>query len=267
MIFPFRDNVPTTRFPFVTYTIVGVNVLLFFWLGGQEPTRQAEILARRRFVPKRVAQLFDPQVKVTVDLTPRAEQMFLPVRPLRKRVIQLPADRGEILTSFITTLFLHGSLLHLGGNMWFLLIFGNNVEDRLGHFLFLGFYFLGGLIATFSHWGFAAQSSVPVIGASGAVAAALGAYAVAFPTASVRCVVFLFILITVVDLPALLVLGFWFVEQLLEGLGAIRLGMNGGVAWWAHIGGFLAGMLLMPLLTAMQNAVAGSGEEDWPVSW
>jgi membrane associated rhomboid family serine protease len=132
--------------------------------------------------------------------------------------------------------------------MWFLWIFGNNVEDRLGHSLYAAFYLGGGVLANLCHWWSDPQSEVPVIGASGAVATVLGAYAVTWPWAHIRCLVVLVIFITVVQLPALAVLGFWFLTQVLEASRQVKIGLQGGVAFWAHIGGFLAGMVLMPLV-------------------
>jgi membrane associated rhomboid family serine protease len=132
------------------------------------------------------------------------------------------------------------------------------VEDRLGHFVFLCFYLLGGLIATACHWAYDPHSAMPVIGASGAVSAVLGAYIVTWPHARIKTLVFLLLFISIIELPAVFVLGFWFLTQLAEAIGLIPMLMRGGakvaepssVAWWAHIGGFAAGLLLMPLLSA-----------------
>jgi membrane associated rhomboid family serine protease len=145
-------------------------------------------------------------------------------------------------------MFLHGGWMHLLSNMWFLWLFGNNVEDRLGHVVYLVFYLLGGLAALFCHWLTDPASAVPVIGASGAVAAVLGAYAITFPFARIRTLVFLLVFVTIVDLPALLVLGVWFLGQLLEARASLNLEVDGGVAFMAHVGGFVAGLILMPLL-------------------
>jgi membrane associated rhomboid family serine protease len=141
--------------------------------------------------------------------------------------------------------------MHLLSNMWFLWLFGNNVEDRLGAFFYLFLYLLGGLIASAMHWAIDPTSTIPVIGASGAIAAVLGAYAVTWPWARVSCLVVLVVFVTIIDVPALLVLGVWFVAQVLSGQEALRHAGGGGVAWWAHVGGFLAGMALMPPLNAM----------------
>ena len=131
-------------------------------------------------------------------------------------------------------------------NMWFLWVFGNNIEDRLGSFMFVVYYLLGGMVGTACQWAFDPLSAVPVIGASGAVATVLGGYAITYPKAVVKTLVF-FGLILILDLPALLVLGVWFVVQTLQGLGILP-SMGSPVAFWAHIGGFLAGIVLMPIM-------------------
>ena len=132
--------------------------------------------------------------------------------------------------------------------MWFLLIFGDNIEDRLGHALFAVFYLVGGLAATAFHWAIDPASTMPIIGASGAIAAVLGGYAVTYPHARIRTLIIM-IFVTVIELPAYLFLIFWFGVQLFSGLGAMGGQMDGGVAWWAHVGGFIAGAAAMPLLS------------------
>lgn len=249
MFFPFHDDNPTVRTPVVTYVLVAVNVLVFLLTVGFS-TRDQQLLAYQHgFVPARIGQLV------------RAQPIAVPVRalavdPLGQQVVverrlELPPARGSILLSLLTCMFLHGGWFHLLGNMWFLWIFGNNVEDRLGRVAYLLFYLGGGLVASGSHWLVDPTSTVPVIGASGAVATILGAYAVTWPWARVRTLVFLLIFVTVMDIPALLVLGVWFLGQILA--GAQQFHQIGGVAWWAHIGGFVTGYLLMPLLDRALN--------------
>jgi membrane associated rhomboid family serine protease len=144
-------------------------------------------------------------------------------------------------------MFLHGGWLHIGGNMLFLWVFGNNVEDRLGRMLFIAFYLLGGVAASALQLAFDPSSAVPSLGASGAVAAVLGAYLVMFPRARVVTLVILFFFITAVELPAVLVLGAWFVLQLFSGVGGLGAQVNGGVAYWAHVGGFVFGLAVTAL--------------------
>ena len=262
-MFPFHDNNPTVRTPFVTVTLVVLNVLAFLWLislpdGGARES----LIVRRGFVPARLAQLSNPNQVVVVDLDKPEREDIPQIRHAPAVQIILPPDRGDVLASLITTMFLHGGWMHLIGNMWFLWLFGNNIEDRLGHFVFFCFYLVGGLFATFCHWAHDPASTIPVIGASGAVSAVLGAYAVTFPTARVKCLIFLFIFVTIIELPALAVLGIWFVTQLLDALGSVHLGLDGGVAWWAHVGGFVSGCVLMPLLSAGAPPPGGAWHEE-----
>ncbi|HET9757738.1 MAG TPA: rhomboid family intramembrane serine protease [Candidatus Limnocylindrales bacterium] len=146
--------------------------------------------------------------------------------------------------TLITSQFLHGSLLHIGGNMLYLWIFGNNIEDRFGSLRFLVFYLVGGVVAALAQVAIAPTSTIPTIGASGAIAATLGAYLVLFPRARVTTAIFLVFFFQLIDIPAALVLGFWFFLQLLDGLGSLGVSNStevGGVAFFAHIGGFIFG--------------------------
>ncbi len=155
---------------------------------------------------------------------------------------QVCGERSVLFTLF-SSMFLHGGLVHLGGNMLFLWVFGNNVEDRMGHPLFLLFYLAGGTVATYAHVLTDTSSAVPLIGASGAIAAVLGAYLVMYPRARILTLV-MFFFITFVELPAVVVLGFWFVLQAFQGAASLGTASPGGVAWFAHIGGFLFGLVV-----------------------
>jgi len=145
--------------------------------------------------------------------------------------------------TLITSQFLHGGVLHVGGNMLYLWIFGDNVEDRLGHVRFLFFYLFAGIAAALLQIFFNPFSTVPMIGASGAIAGVMGAYFVLYPQSRVLTVVFLLIIFDVVEIPAIFFLGIWFVMQLLNGVGSIGVSMGGGTAFWAHVGGFVVGVL------------------------
>lgn len=249
MLLPLRDNNPTLRWPYVTLVLIAVNLIVFIWLLQQPDQRQQLVVAHYGFVPKRIAQLSNPALKVMVPVERQAAAPWGQVGAVQK--IELKAVPEQIYLSAFTAMFLHGGWLHVIGNMWFLWVFGNNVEDRLGHFVFLAFYLVGGLIATLCYAAFEPSSTMPMIGASGAVAAVLGAYAITWPWAKVRTLVFLLI-IFIWDLPALVVLGFWFLGELLEAIGAMHMAANAGepgVAFWAHVGGFVAGMVLMPMLS------------------
>ncbi len=247
-MFPFADNNPTHRTAFVTYAIILANVLSFLWVGRLNEQDQVIATVKYGFIPARVAQLRDPELVVDVPVGQELVERAGAVPAKKVVAIRVLPDSGDIYRSVFTCMFLHGGWMHLIGNMWFLFIFGNNIEDRLGHVVYLVFYLLGGLAATAAHWATDPSSAIPVIGASGAVAAVLGAYAVTYPFARVHTLIFLFIFITVIDLPALAVLGFWFLGQLLEYVGTLRMNVNGGVAFAAHIGGFVVGAVLMPLL-------------------
>jgi membrane associated rhomboid family serine protease len=210
MFIPLRDDNPTSRFPVVTIGLISVNLLVFFLQAFSPEGLQ---LAAIRFgtIPFEITHL-------------RSLDQALRVPPLM---------------ALFTSMFVHGSLFHLLGNMLYLWIFGNNIEDYLGSFRFLLFYFICGLSASLSQVAAMPNLKVPMIGASGAVAGVLGAYWILFPRARVMTFLFLFFYITVVPIPAGIVLGIWFFAQILN------IGMGGGVAWFAHIGGFLAGLALV----------------------
>ena len=220
MLLPLKDNNPTRRFPYVTVALIVANVLVFIW---------------QQFT------IFDGGVPLTVRLAMVPYELTHMVDEFPRSAIPIP------LTPF-TSMFLHAGLWHLGGNMLYLWIFGNNVEDELGRVRFTVFYFLSGLVAAGAHILTAPDSTVPVIGASGAVAGVLGAYAVIFPRARVLVVVFLLFFIRLFWLPAVFVLGFWFVLQVIYGLPSLGMAEGGGTAWFAHIGGFLMGMLWAAVL-------------------
>jgi len=215
-VLPIRDNVPTRTFPVVTVTLIAINVAV--WLLYQLPNldRSVHDLA------------FHP-----CEVNGSCQQI----------------DKGWPLTA-ITSMFMHGSWLHLGGNMLFLWIFGNNVEDAMGRLRFLVFYFLGGIAATTLqtfvtfHWGSPGDTMVPNLGASGASSAVLGAYLVLLPSASVLTLVFYLL----IEIPAILFLGIWFVFQLWQGGYAVtHPESGGGVAFFAHVGGFAFGLLTVRL--------------------
>jgi membrane associated rhomboid family serine protease len=155
-----------------------------------------------------------------------------------------------LLIPFVTSIFLHGGWFHVIGNMWYLWIFGDNIEDRLGHFTFLIFYLLCGIGAGVVHTILNINSAIPSVGASGAIAGVLGAYIVSYPFARVLTLVPIFVFVQIIEIPALIVLGFWFVAQFFNGTAALAYSAaadTGGVAWWAHVGGFVIGMFVINL--------------------
>lgn len=253
MLFPFRDNVPAQHTPLATYGLIAINAAVFVSMLRLPEEKRDELVFRRGFIPARIGQLFHGRV-LEVEM-PR-DQVIAPDGQIELLVeqIRIAPDPRQTLATVITSMFLHGGWLHLLGNMWLLWIFGDNVEDRLGPALYLMLYLGGGTVALACQWAVAPHSTIPVIGASGAVSAILGAYAVTWPFARVQTLVFLLFFVTIIELPALLVLGFWFFGQLLaatQSLSLRDLGYQGGVAFWAHVGGFLAGLLAMPSLNDM----------------
>jgi membrane associated rhomboid family serine protease len=239
---PVRDNIPTSRTAYVTYAIIAANVLVyFFWQRGGLTLGDPNS-------PHYICQLQD-YAAIPKEIThPGGDQVMI--------AQGCPQDptANPYLTIF-TAMFMHGGLLHLGGNMLFLYIFGNNVEDSMGPVKFLLFYLLGGVAALALQVVIDPSSTVPTLGASGAIAAVLGGYIVLFPRAKVVTVIFIVFFFTILELPALLVLGFWFAEQAVMGYFDLAqpTGGGGGVAYFAHIGGFAFGLLAVRVLANKQR--------------
>jgi len=229
---PFRDENPVRTFPLVVVALIAANTVVFLYQTFLPLPEQILFIYTHAAIPAvllgkaQLAQVLPHEVRTAAILS------------------DLPAVQLQPtwLTIF-TAMFLHGGFLHLGGNMLYLWIFGNNVEDALGHFRFIFFYFLCGLVAAGAQILMSLNSPAPMIGASGAIAGVLGAYYMKFPRARVQCLVFLFFFVTVVMLPAGLVLMLWFLLQVLQSLQAQS--PQGGVAVFAHIGGFIAGWALV----------------------
>jgi membrane associated rhomboid family serine protease len=257
-MFPYADNNPTKRPSYITWALMLINTIIFLVSLQLTPEQLFEVHAHRGFIPARMAQLQNPQLVIILPAE-KVQRLgdFLLLIPAELRLMP---DRGEICLSLFTSLFMHGSWLHLLGNMLFLMIFGNNIEDRLGHGRFLFFYLIGGVFASLCHWLTNIGSPVPTIGASGAVAAIMGAYMVTWPRARIKTLLPLGFILIPIELPALIVLGFWFGGQLIEGLKLWRLELGGGVAFWAHIGGFAFGALLMLLVNRWGNPEGESPE-------
>ncbi len=219
-MFPIRDDQPRYSVPYVNWFLIGLNILIFLFEASLNP-RALQVLATQfGMVPSHVAAFLAGSPKYSLP---------------------------EIVLPFFTSMFLHGGWMHVLSNMWFLYIFGDNVEDYLGHFEYLVFYVLSGLIAMGTQVVIYLHSSVPTVGASGAIAGVLGAYFVLYPRARVLTWIF----IVVVYLPAWVMLGYWFVLQFLAGTASLQLAQAGrdagGVAVWAHVGGFIAGVVMIKL--------------------
>jgi membrane associated rhomboid family serine protease len=225
---PLKDDVPSKSFPLVTVALIVANVLVFLYEFSLGPHLESFIRSWGA-TPAFFAQMLGG----TEVVNPLGD----PVRPL------VP----PFLTLF-TSMFLHGGWMHLIGNMWYLWIFGDNVEDAMGKFRFIVFYLLTGLVAGLAQIFISPHSTIPALGASGAIAGVLGAYLILYPKARVLTIIPLGWYIQTVRLPALLVLGLWFVIQLFYGLASLPgAGQTGGVAFFAHIGGFVAGLVLVKL--------------------
>lgn len=221
MFFPLKDENPTKQFSYMTLLMIILNCLIFFiHLAGGRYYR-ALMATKFGVVPFEIVNV--------VDLNPKV--------------------LGGPYITLITSQFLHGGLLHLLGNMWFLWIFGNNIEDIVGHYRFIFFYLLGGVAAALLQVLVTADSTIPIIGASGAVSAVLGAYVLKFPRARVRTLMFIFIFVTIINVPAAAFIGIWFFMQVLYSL----LGPLSNVAWFAHIGGFLFGLAFIKIFEKRQK--------------
>ena len=228
---PLRDRNPIKITPYVTYGLMGLNIAVFLY----------EV----NLSPPELETLFRSYAVVPSDLTASFRGIYAdtPIPP--------------ILTLF-TAQFLHGGILHLGGNMLYLWIFGNNLEEVLGRIRFLLFYLACGALASLAQWFFSASSEIPSLGASGAIAGIMGAYVLRFPQAEILTLLPLFIIWTTVRIPAVFFLGFWFVQQAFYGFASLgtasSIGMeSGGVAYWAHAGGFVFGAILGPMLGLLED--------------
>lgn len=221
MLLPLYDENPTNSFPLFNFFLIAVNVLIFFWEISIGPQALQQVIANYGFVPKNLTdavtagRLMDP----------------------------------AYITIF-TSMFLHGGFVHIFGNMLYLWIFGNNVEDRFGHIRYLLFYIFAGIAGVLGQTLIDPYSTIPGIGASGAIAGVLGGYLLMFPKARVVTIIPIFFFLQLIRLPAVIVLGFWIFVQFISGVASITQAPQqvGGVAWFAHIGGFLGGVLLTLLL-------------------
>jgi membrane associated rhomboid family serine protease len=238
-VIPLKDDIPTRRFPVLTVAIIVICCAVYFlfeqglWdLGTTGNERVVEYGA----IPYEVTHPGDECGTTTGSAV---------VCEGQPGVAGTAPDQAPWWVTVFTSMFMHGSLLHLGGNMLFLWIFGNNIEDSMSRWRFVVFYVLGGLAALALQVVTDPDSAVPTVGASGAIAAVLGAYAILYPRARVVTLIFIIIIFTVVQLPALVVLGLWFLLQLLPAFSQPLGESGGGVAYFAHIGGFLFGLLLI----------------------
>jgi membrane associated rhomboid family serine protease len=256
-MFPIKDNIPLSRFPLVTVALVAINVVAYLlairhggsFFGGPSDS----VTMRYGAIPY---ELTHPSSHCGLVTVPSIEgaQRAVACQGMHGVGGSPPAQPATWETVF-TSMFLHGSFLHIFGNMLFLAIFGPTVEDTVGRPRFIAFYLAGGLIALAAQVLVDPSSTAPTLGASGAIAAVLGAYLVLYPRARVLSLVFIVFLVTIVEVPALVLLGFWFLEQLYFGLAGLASPIGGeGVAYFAHIGGFVFGLLAIRLIARRGGA-------------
>jgi membrane associated rhomboid family serine protease len=240
---PIKDDIPTRTFPFITVAIIVICCVVYFFfeegLWGLGETGNERVIEYGA-IPYEITHPGE-------ECAESAGQIVCEGQP---GVVGTAPDQAPWWVTLFTSMFMHGSLLHLAGNMLFLWIFGNNIEDSMSKLRFIAFYLLGGLAALAAQTLVEPSAAVPTVGASGAIAAVLGGYALLYPHARVITVVFIVIFFTIIELPAMLVLGFWVLTQVLLGasdLGSQTAGGEGGVAYFAHIGGFVFGLIAIKL--------------------
>lgn len=244
-MFPYRDDNPTLRTPVVTFLIIAANAAVWVLVQGMgtEPALPRSV-CELGLIPGEFLHRLPPGYSV-------------PLGPGIRCVLGV----GETWYTPLTSMFLHGGWFHLIGNMWFLWVFGNNVEDSMGRGRFAVFYLLCGLAAAATQMLLSPRSPIPMVGASGAISGVMGAYVILYPFVRVHMLVILVVFITRIVVPAYLMLGYWFLIQLLG--GAATFGGEGGVAFWAHVGGFIAGAVLVfpfrdPILVAQHRRLAST---------
>jgi membrane associated rhomboid family serine protease len=279
---PLKDNIPTARFPVVTVALILINVAVFIWQStySTDPELSAPPIEYGSInqsaleygaIPYRITHpsetedcsiggVGDPgsvELGVVCPGTEdyvRAEQLALDNPGTGLDLV--PLEQAVWFVTLITSMFMHGGILHIVGNLLFLWVFGNNIEDALGRFKFLLFYLVAGIVAMYSQAALDPGSTVPTIGASGAVAGVLGAYALLHPAARVLTLIFIIFFVTLVEIPALILLAIWFVLQFVPALGQVatpEVGGGEGIAYFAHVGGFLFGLATIKLLARRRS--------------
>ena len=246
-MFPYHDENITLRTPIITLLVIALNVLT--WLvveGAGSPLALARAVCDLGLIPGELTLALPPGTRF----------------PMGDGLLCL-TDPGRQVSHVFTHMFLHGGWMHLLGNMWFLWLFGNNVEDSMGRARFIVFYLACGVVAALGQVAISPRSGIPMVGASGAISGVMGAYLVLYPRVRVHCLVFLGFFITSISLPAWTMLLYWIGLQFVSGLsGLVSTAESGGVAFWAHVGGFVAGMVLVKLF-ANHEMVREHREGDW----
>jgi len=259
-VIPFRDNIPSRRTPVFTVLLIAANVAVFLVEAAMNLSARQRLIERFGVIPYKFKIAGrGPHVVEVREQRPVQVGPFVRIDEV-VREVHFKGTWAAAIVPLFTSMFMHGGWMHVIGNMWFLWLFGDNVEDRLGRGRFLILYIVSGLIAGLTqvlvNWG----EVVPIIGASGAVAGILGAYMVSYPYARILTLVpFFYFFWPVVELPAITFLGFWFLMQFFQGTAALAGASAAGVAWWAHMGGFVAGIILVGLLAPVPHGRRGPG--------
>lgn len=230
---PIKDENPIKITPYITYALIIVNISVFIYQLSLSEYQLQEFFQNYAVIPRQLTATFEGK---------------------------LSSDSIPELVTLITCQFLHGGFLHVGFNMLYLWIFGNNIEEELGHIKFLLFYLTCGALAALAQWFFASSSTIPSIGASGAIAGVMGAYILRFPTAEILLILPLGFIFIPFRIPAYAFLGFWFLQQAFNGILSLDANMNigmegGGIAYWAHAGGFIVGIILAPILGLFRRKI------------
>ena len=290
---PLKDNIPTDRFPVVTVVLIAINVAVFIWQLSFPTEPQLDRIGFSEIdqssleygaIPYRITHPSKAEADCAIGATGDAAASAGPVEPeivcpgtepydeavvngeeSRKAgappgsdqdLTPIPIDQAPWWQTLLSSMFMHGGILHIAFNMLFLWVFGNNIEDSMGRLKFVLFYLLAGLAAIYSQAALDPNSTVPTIGASGAVAGVLGAYALLHPHARVLTLIFIVFFVTLVEIPAAILLAIWFVLQFVPAIGQVAtpdVGGEGGVAYFAHVGGFLFGLAAVKLFATRKH--------------
>jgi membrane associated rhomboid family serine protease len=276
-VLPLKDNIPTSRFPVITVALIAINVAIFIWQLNFPTDQKLDQVGFGHIdqssleygaIPYRITHADDRdcviggvpdsqgQLEAGVVCPGTADyDRAVAIGREDAQATPIPIDQAPWWVTLFSSMFLHGGFLHIAGNMLFLWVFGNNIEDRLGRLWFPIFYLLAGLIAVYTQALIDSSSTAPTIGASGAIAGVLGAYALLYPRARVLTLIFIVFFVTLVEIPALILLAIWFLLQFVPALGqvAVETGGGQGVAYFAHVGGFIFGLAVAAVILSISR--------------
>jgi membrane associated rhomboid family serine protease len=276
-VLPLKDNIPTSRFPVITVALIAINVAIFIWQLNFPTDQKLDQVGFGHIdqssleygaIPYRITHADDRdcviggvpdsqgQLEAGVVCPGTADyDRAVAIGRQDAQATPIPIDQAPWWVTLFSSMFLHGGFLHIAGNMLFLWVFGNNIEDRLGRLWFPIFYLLAGLIAVYTQALIDSSSTAPTIGASGAIAGVLGAYALLYPRARVLTLIFIVFFVTLVEIPALILLAIWFLLQFVPALGqvAVETGGGQGVAYFAHVGGFIFGLAVAAVILSISR--------------